>query len=448
MIIISDIVSLERRGKYQGILGSMVGIGNLIGPLIAAGFAERATWRALFWMLSPLMAICCGICAYFLPSTAPSGSFKDSVRKIDYWGVFAASSGLILMLVPLSGGGSYFTWNSPMVITMMTIGGALMILFVIVEWKIARLPMMPMSIWRNGPVASILVQNFFFGITFYGYLYYLPLYYQNVKQYPVLKSALLTIPLTTSQSIASVCSGQYISRMKRYGECIILGFALLTTAVALTSLFNRTIPEWANILILICMGIGNGNVFQPTIISLQAHSPKAQRAVIISIRNFLRCLGGAVGLAVSAAILQNVLKANLPPQFEYLSQSTYAKPNFTQYSPEDADNILSAYEKASHAVFLFYAPVSAICLICCVFVKDRGLQRQEEVEAEQEKLGDGAGRVEGEKPAQEERQDEEMGHSTISFISHSEKGDHIERTLSKSSLAESSHEKPVPKPEA
>src|SRR6201996_1544218 len=83
MIIISDIVTLERRGKYQGILGSMVGLGNLIGPLMAAGFAQKATWRALFWLLCPLLAICCGICAYFLPNTAPTGNFKDSVRKID-----------------------------------------------------------------------------------------------------------------------------------------------------------------------------------------------------------------------------------------------------------------------------------------------------------------------------------------------------------------------------
>jgi MFS family permease len=112
MIIVSDIVTLERRGKYQGILGSMVGLGNLIGPLIAAGFAQNSTWRGLFWLLCPLLALCCGICAYFLPSTAPEGHFRDSVKKIDFGGVFTASSGLILVLVPLSGAGSYFDWKS------------------------------------------------------------------------------------------------------------------------------------------------------------------------------------------------------------------------------------------------------------------------------------------------------------------------------------------------
>jgi hypothetical protein len=133
------------------------------------------------------------------------------------------------------------------------------------------------------------------------------------------------------------------------------------------------------------MGIGNGNVFQPTIISLQAHSPKAQRAIVISIRNFLRCLGGSVGLALSAAILQSTLRSSLPPQFQNLAHSVYAKPNYSLYNAADTEVILNAYEKASRAVFIFYAPVSGICLLLCVFVKDRGLQRKEEVEAEKAK---------------------------------------------------------------
>jgi MFS family permease len=240
-------------------------------------------------------------------------------------------------------------------------------------------------IFKSGAVASMLVQNFFFGIIFYGYIYYLPLYYQNVRCFTTMKSAYLTVPLMVAQSITSVGSGQYITRLKRYGECIWLGFILLTVSVALTTLFNRTIPVYANILILVLMGLGTGMVFQSSIISLQAHSPKSQRAIVISIRNFLRCLGGAIGLAVSAAILQSTLRASLPDQFRNLAHSVYSKPDYSKYDAADTDVILSAYEKAGLAVFKFYAPVAGICLICCFFVKDRGLQRAEEVQATEAK---------------------------------------------------------------
>jgi MFS family permease len=101
MMIVSDIVSLERRGKYQGILGSMVGLGNLIGPLLAATFAQKSNWRGLFYLLCPTAALCGVIAWWFLPTTMPSGHFKENVKKIDWWGVTTASIGLILILVPV-----------------------------------------------------------------------------------------------------------------------------------------------------------------------------------------------------------------------------------------------------------------------------------------------------------------------------------------------------------
>jgi hypothetical protein len=97
------------------------------------------------------------------------------------------------------------------------------------------------------------------------------------------------------------------------------------------------------------------------------------------VRNFLRCLGGSVGLAVSAAVLQNVLRKELPADFKYLARTTYSKPDYSKFSAEDGELILDAYAKASRAVFIFMAPCAAICLITCVFVKDRGLTRAEDM---------------------------------------------------------------------
>jgi hypothetical protein len=75
-----------------------------------------------------------------------------------------------------------------------------------------------------------------------------------------------------------------------------------------------------------------------------------------------------------------VLRASLPPQFKSLAASTYTKPNYANYSAADTELILNAYAKASRAVFIFMSPVSGICLITCVFVKDRGLSRKEDEE--------------------------------------------------------------------
>lgn len=104
MIIVSDVVTLEERGKYQGIFGTMVGLGNLIGPFLAAAFIKRSTWRAFFYMLAPLGAIA-GVVSYlFLPNKPPTATFKESAARIDYGGSFTISLGIILLLIPISGG--------------------------------------------------------------------------------------------------------------------------------------------------------------------------------------------------------------------------------------------------------------------------------------------------------------------------------------------------------
>jgi MFS family permease len=143
MIITSDVVTLEQRGKYQGIIGSMIGLGSVTGPFLAAGFVLRSTWRGLFWLLAPLGVLNALVAFWFLPSKNPTTTFQDGMKKVDYIGVLTSSVGTIFLLIPISGGGAYFAWSSPLVISMLTIGTSSLILFVIVEWRFAKIPMMP-----------------------------------------------------------------------------------------------------------------------------------------------------------------------------------------------------------------------------------------------------------------------------------------------------------------
>jgi MFS family permease len=254
MIIVSDVVTLQQRGKYQGILGASLGVANVVGPFIAAAFVLRATWRGFFWMLSPLAA-CSIVVGYFLiPDSARQDSFRANLKRIDYFGIIASSIGIIFLLIPISGGGSYFEWDSPMVISMLVIGGVSLIAFFFIEWKVAVLPMLPskffphvsgylaveplltdtVEFFKNRVIVALFLQSFLLGAVYQAYLYYLPLYYQNARGWSPIVSAALTAPMVACQSISSVLSGQYISRFKRYGEVIWIGFGIWTLYVTTT----------------------------------------------------------------------------------------------------------------------------------------------------------------------------------------------------------------------
>ncbi|KAJ5710642.1 hypothetical protein N7488_004798 [Penicillium malachiteum] len=57
MITVSDVVSLEKRGTYQGILGVVVALSNSIGPLVGGLFTEKVSWWWCFYINIPLNSI-------------------------------------------------------------------------------------------------------------------------------------------------------------------------------------------------------------------------------------------------------------------------------------------------------------------------------------------------------------------------------------------------------
>jgi MFS family permease len=236
----------------------------------------------------------------------------------------------------------------------------------------------------------MLVQNFLFGMVTYPQTYYLPLFMQNARRLSPLTAACLMLPISGSQMISSIASGQYMSRFERYGEVIWLGLFLWTLGVGLTCTFSLDTPLWAIALILTVQGIGIGSTSQPVLVALQAHCSKAHRAIIIANRNFIRSLGGAVGLAISAAALQNSLHSAMPVEFRSLALSSYDMPAFETLDQAQIRHILQAYATASRTVFIMNVPFMVLSLLGCLFIKDRGLVRPGEEDQEVELA---AGRV-------------------------------------------------------
>ncbi|KAK6992448.1 major facilitator superfamily domain-containing protein [Favolaschia claudopus] len=75
-IIVSDVVSLRERGKYQGILGTSVAISYGVGPLIGGLFVEHATWRWIFWLTLPLTVLSALAVYFFMPLKTVEGNWR------------------------------------------------------------------------------------------------------------------------------------------------------------------------------------------------------------------------------------------------------------------------------------------------------------------------------------------------------------------------------------
>lgn len=75
LIIVSDVVSLQERGKYQGIIEMSIAAANAGGPLLG-GVLSQKDWRLCFWINLPIGAVALLIIIFFLPLKAVHGDFK------------------------------------------------------------------------------------------------------------------------------------------------------------------------------------------------------------------------------------------------------------------------------------------------------------------------------------------------------------------------------------
>lgn len=103
----------------------------------------------------------------------PKTNLKETLAKIDLLGLFFGTAAVILLLIPISDGGHEGSpWNSPMIIAMFVVGGLCLIAFILIEWRWAELPMMPLSMFRTKSVAAMLAQSFLLGMSYFSYIYF------------------------------------------------------------------------------------------------------------------------------------------------------------------------------------------------------------------------------------------------------------------------------------
>lgn len=389
MVIVSDIVTLKQRGKFQGILGAFVGLGNGMGPIIMAAFTEHSTWRNFYRVMPPLMAAVNVIIYFFVDNSKKKLlilvlTTREKLRKIDYYGVFFSTAGLTLLLIPISGGGSTYAWDSPLVIVMFVLGGICTIVFLLVEWKVPELPMIPLYAFKNRSLSILLSGTFLYGTAYFGFMWTVLYYYQLVRGMNALTSAYFLLPLVFTQAVFSTVAGSVISYSGHFFHVLIGGFLFWLVGCCMTTAWKETTSTGMIVGTTFMMGIGVGFIFQPTMVAVQANATMAQRAVVISTRNVLRSFGGALGIATASLIVTNSLlkeittqlkKGDLPSEFLYnLRDSIYSHPDISTLTPLQIKVVRSMYMTSIRNVFYLTIPLIGICLISSCFVKDRGLQ--------------------------------------------------------------------------
>ncbi|KAF5335058.1 hypothetical protein D9758_016319 [Tetrapyrgos nigripes] len=394
-IIISDIITLRERGKYQGIIGGVVAIGYTIGPIIGGLLAQKVSWRWCFWITLPLSLFATTVVVVVLPLKPVQGDMKKKLLIVDYVGTILTLVGCTLIMLPLIWGGVTFPWSSATVLAPLFSGILVVVIFCVWEWKGARLPIIPMYIFKHATVTGVFITMFVNGFVFFSAIYYIPQFFQVALGYSPLRAGIFLIPVVIGQMVASWIAGLTVSRTGRYRAIVYMGFAVLTIAGGCISTFSEQSSRAGMVVLMLLYGCGSGMTMQTTTVAAQASVARKDMSVVTACRNFLRMLGGAVSLPIASSLVNNALRSSMTPfslspslitsiidDPTILSNSTLTSSPPYNLTPTQVQSILSnGYTKGFSDLFIFNGSLGAVATIVAFWlIKHKELTRGDEKE--------------------------------------------------------------------
>jgi EmrB/QacA subfamily drug resistance transporter len=304
--LIAQSAGPRQMGRALALVGVPILLGPILGPIIGGLIVDSAPWQWIFLVNLPIAVVAIVVAVRALQPDAG----RADAGALDWVGAVLLCPGLAGVVFGLSeteshGGIGGLTAFGPILA-----GLALVALFAWHSLRVPR-PLIELRLFRSGGFRAAAIVTFLLGAALFSMLLVLPLYYQVDRGESALNAGLLLAPQGVGAALMLPISGRLTDRLGG-GPVVLAGCSVIALATLPLAFVSSHTPYALLGGVLFVRGIGLGASIQPATAAAYAHLHSSQVPRATAALNTLRQIGGSIGTALLAVVLQHESRAVLP----------------------------------------------------------------------------------------------------------------------------------------
>jgi EmrB/QacA subfamily drug resistance transporter len=300
LAIIVAAFSADERGAAIGTWTAWGAIASLAGPLAGGLIVDQLSWRWIFALNAPLVAVTLVLIAAAVPRTK-----RAAGRHVDFLGATLCALGLggvVFALIEQP----HFGWSSPVILVPL-IGGIVAFAGFLAYERRAAHPMLELELFsrRNFAVGNLETLTMYAGLAIL--FFFLVIFLQQVAGYSALESGFATLPVTL---VMFVLSRRFGALADRYGPRLFMGAGPLVAAAGLLLLLRTGIDTsyLADLLpSLLVFSIGLAMTVAPLTATVLADADETDAGIASAVNNAVARVAGLVGISLIGVVIASRL---------------------------------------------------------------------------------------------------------------------------------------------